>query len=264
MSIVLPVCMAKAKESKNPFFIELYILNLRTGVTRLAACDENIVFAGETYLAAPFQRGDIGRNLDTINDSVEISMADCSHEMLQFVMNGFDFRGCNATIMRIQYPESLKNPNAVQLVFSGFIDEPSFSNGMLSAKINARLPEINCPNRNYRLACNSEFGDSECGMSLAREDLAVTGRKGNTLILNVSHEKDYWKDGVISVDGESRVVSSSSGYNVTVNVGFAHETIGKSAALTRGCNKTVERCKAYDNMKNYSGFPAIPFESVYR
>ena len=265
MSIVLPVCMAKAKESKNPFFIELYILNLRTGVTRLAACDENIVFAGETYLATPFQRGDIGRNLDTINDSVEISMADGpNNEMLQFLMNGFDFRGCSATIMRIQYPESLKNPNAVQLVFSGFIDEPSFSNGMLSAKINARLPEINCPNRNYRLACNSEFGDSECGMSLAREDLAVTGRKGNTLILNVSHEKDYWKDGVISVDGESRVVSSSSGYNVTVNVGFAHETIGKSAALTRGCNKTVERCKAYGNMRNYSGFPAIPFESVYR
>ena len=60
MSIVLPVCMAKAKESNNPFFIELYILNLRTGVTRLAACDENITFAGETYLAVPVQRGDIG------------------------------------------------------------------------------------------------------------------------------------------------------------------------------------------------------------
>ena len=264
MSITLPVCMAKAKESNNPFFIELYILNLRTGVTRLAACDENITFAGETYLAVPVQRGDIGRNLDTINDAVEISLADCSYEMLQFVMNGFDFRGCTATILRIQYPDSLKNANAVQLVFSGFIDEPSFSNGMLSAKINARMPEINCPNRNYRLACNSEFGDSECGMSLAREDVAVTGRKGNTLTLSVSHVKDYWKDGVISVEGESRVVSSSSGNTVTVNVGFAHETVGKSAALVRGCNKTVERCKTYGNMKHYSGFPAIPFESVYR
>ena len=264
MSIVLPVCMAKAKESNNPFFIELYILNLRTGVTRLAACDENITFAGETYLAVPVQRGDIGRNLDTINDAVEISIADCSYEMLQFVMNGFDFRGCTATILRIQYPDSLKNANAVQLVFSGFIDEPSFSNGMLSAKLNARMPEINCPNRNYRLACNSEFGDSECGMDLAKESVAVTGRMGNVITIDVSHEKDYWKDGVISVEGESRVISSSSGNTVTINVGFAHDAEGKSAELSRGCNKTVERCKKYGNMKHYSGFPAIPFESAYR
>ena len=264
MSVVLPVCMAQAKESKNPFFIELYILNLRTGISRLAACDEDIVFAGEKYMAVPFQRGDIGRNLDTINDSIEISLADCSYEMLRFVMNGFDFRGCTATILRIQYPESLKNPNVVQLVFSGFIDEPSFSNGVLSAKLNARLPEINCPNRNYRLACNSEFGDSECGMSLGKETVAITGRTRNIISLGVSHEKDYWKDGVITVEGESRVVSSSSGNTVTVNVGFAHEVMGKSAELIRGCNKTVARCKSYGNMNHYSGFPAIPFESVYR
>ena len=126
------------------------------------------------------------------------------------------------------------------------------------------MPEINCPNRNYRLACNSEFGDSECGMSLAREYASVTARSGNVITVAVSHDKDYWKDGVITVEGESRVISSSNGNTVTVNVGFAHEVRGKSAELTRGCNKTVERCKAYGNMKNYSGFPAIPFESVYR
>ncbi|BAL85090.1 hypothetical protein SELR_pSRC300170 (plasmid) [Selenomonas ruminantium subsp. lactilytica TAM6421] len=264
MSVVLPVCMAKAKESGNPFFIELYILNLRTGITRLAACDENIEFAGATYLAVPFQRGDIARNLDTINDSVNISVADCSHEMLQFVMNGFDFRGCSATIVRIQYPESLSNPNALQLVFSGFIDEPTFSDGVLSAKINARLPEINCPNRNYRLACNSEFGDAECCMDLGKENVMVTNVQGSTITLDMDYKEDYWKDGVITVEGESRVISSSSGADIVVNVGFAHDIVGKQAEVVRGCNKTVERCKAYGNMKHYSGFPAIPFESVYR
>ena len=265
MSVSLPICMAQEKESGNPFFIELYVIELRTGVLRLAACDENVIYNGMEYIAVPFQRGDVKRSKDNITDSVEITLGDCSYELLSFVMNGFDFRGCNATVFKIMYPDSLKDPSVAKWVFSGFIDEPSFTGGSFSCQIVARMPEINCPNRNFRLACNSEFGDAECGMSLSTETLSVKSVNGCTIKLSQSYPSNYWKDGVITITGESRTITSSNNDSVTVNVGFAQLNLnGSSATLRRGCDKTVARCKQYNNMQHYGGFPAIPFESTYR
>ena len=47
MPSTLPVQMSVAKESGNPFFVELYVLELRNGITRIAACDEDIIYNGE-------------------------------------------------------------------------------------------------------------------------------------------------------------------------------------------------------------------------
>lgn len=261
--ITLPVSMAKSKESGNPFFIELYVLQLRDGVMRIAATDENILYNNEEYTAVPFQRGEVTTSMDNLTDSCEVSLGDCSYELLKYVIEGFDFRGCNAMIFRIQYPASLKDPTIVQPVFAGYIDEPSYSNGEFTCKVKSRLPEIECPNRNFRMACNSSFGDEECGMSLAEETMSVVSTASNTVTLEKSHDKNYWKDGVISVGGESRIITESSGDTITLNVNFVQDITGHSATLRRGCNKTVEACRAFGNMKHYSGFPAIPFESNY-
>ncbi len=269
MSVTLPACMQKEKESGNPFFIELYILELRTGTLRLAACDENVVYNDMEYLAIPFQRGEVKRSRDNITDSVELTISDSSenhaYDLLSFVMNGFDFRGCNVTIFKIQYPDSLTDPTIAKWVFSGFIDEPAFTGGTFSCQVVSRMPEINCPNRNYRLACNSEFGDEECGLSKEETTLAIKKVDFCTLWLSRSYNNNYWKDGVITIRGESRVITSSSGDTVTVNATFCQLNVaGASATLRRGCDKTVKRCREYGNMKHYGGFPAIPFESVYK
>ena len=264
MSEILPVEMQKAKDSGNPFFIELYALHLRDGVTRVAACDENIVYNGEEFIAVPFKRGEITKSMDNITDSCEVSLGDCNDDILRFLADGFDFRGCAAEIVRIQYPDSLTNPNIVQWVFGGYIDEPSFSDGTFTCKIKQHLPNIECPNRNYAMACSSEFGDEECGMSLDKTICTVQSVAGSTLTLNKSFDSDKWKDGVVSITGESRVITRSNGKTVTMNVDFAQNPVGKQVTLIRGCNKTAARCRQYKNMRNFSGFPAIPFESVYR
>ena len=54
---ILPVSMKKAKESENPFFIELYRIYLKTGTIRICNCDVVITFAGETYYPVPIERG---------------------------------------------------------------------------------------------------------------------------------------------------------------------------------------------------------------
>lgn len=265
MSDVLPVSMSTAKEQEENFFIELYVLQLRTGVVRIAACDENIMFDGDEYVAVPFQRQNIVRSMDNITDSVEISLADCSYELLSFVMNGFDFRGCTATIFRIQYPDSLTDNTISQWIFSGYIDNPAYSNGVFTCKIVSRFPEIECPNRTYQLACNSDFGDEDCTKSLDETNITITAATGNTVTINVTKDSDYWKNGVITVLGESRIIERSSGNVLTLNVNFIQSNlIGKAGTVCRGCNKTTNDCRRHNNLQHYNGFPAIPFENVYR
>lgn len=52
--IILPQKMSEMKDSDATFFIELYIVNLKTGTIYLAATDTDITFAGQTYMAIPF------------------------------------------------------------------------------------------------------------------------------------------------------------------------------------------------------------------
>jgi hypothetical protein len=264
--IILPVKMQEMKDSNETFFIELYIINLPSGTIYLAATDEDIMFNGTKYIAVPFQRQDITRSMDNITDSCNITLGDVGWGLLAYVTNGLDWRCAVCTIIRIQYPDSLTDPSIVEWVFTGRIDEPSFAENTFSCRLVQVFPEVQCPNRTSQLACNSEFGDDECQMKLSAENVIITGvENGNVIVLAKSFPDKYWQNGVISCEGEARNISVSSGNKVTINVNFMQSPIvGKTAELRRGCNKTVDDCKRFNNLKNYSGFPAIPVTSVYR
>ena len=264
--IVLPVSMQQMKDSNQTFFIELYSMTMPSGdVVNMAATDEDIMYNGYKFIAVPFQRQSITKSMDNITDSCSISVSDVDWNLLSYVVNGWDFRGAHCTIFRIQYPDSLTDPQIVQWVFSGRIDEPSFAEGTFSCKITQVFPEVQCPNRSYQLACNSEFGDAECGASLATENVAIVDVNENIITLGKSYEENYWRNGVAKCDGEARVIEKSIGDTITLNVNFLQELDGKSIELSRGCNKSVDDCKnRFDNLAHYSGFPAIPFESTYR
>ena len=194
------------------------------------------------------------------------------------MVNGFDFRGAMATMVRIQYPESLEDPKIYEWIYAGTIDEPSFAEGTFSCKLQTVFPQVQCPNRGYQLACNSEFGDAECGYRPAEMTAVVTGVKGNKLTVRIKvndaywnsgvdmgNASNYWKNGVITIAGESRIIENSYGESLTINVNFLQDNIvGKVATLKQGCDKSHERCAYYGNTIHYGGFPAIPFESVWR
>ena len=265
MAITLPVCMKEMKESAQTFFIELYTIELRTGTIYLAACDEDIVYHGNKYMAVPIQRESVVRSMDNITDSCNLTISDVDYSLLAYVCNGFDFRGCNATIIRIQYPDSLKDPAIFEWVYSGNIDEPAFSDGTFSCKLQTVFPQIECPNRSYQLACNSEFGDAECGYTPYESNENVVSYKDNKVVISTSFPNNYWRGGVITIEGESRIIEQNIGAELTLNVNFIQEKIvNKVAHLRQGCDKSHERCKYYNNQVHYGGFLAIPFESVYR
>lgn len=267
MAITLPVCMEKMKDSAQTFFVELYTIELRTGTVHLAAADMDVSYNGINYIAVPIQRESVTRSMDNITDSCNLTIGDVDYGMLAFVCNGFDFRGSMATIIRIQIPESLSDPSIFEWVYAGSIDEPSFANGTFSCKLQTVFPQINCPNRCFQLACNSEFGDDECGHTPETITCTVTGASGNVIWMDNTSPwaGAIWKNGVVTIDGESRIIEQNDNHSILVNVNFLQDGIvGKTATMKQGCDKSRERCYMYNNLQHYSGFPAIPFESVYR
>jgi uncharacterized phage protein (TIGR02218 family) len=266
--IILPQKMSEMKDSDATFFIELYIVKLKTGTIYLAATDTDITFAGQTYMAIPFQRETIDRSMDNVIDSCEISLGDGDYDKLAYLSNGFDFRGADVTIFKISYPDSLEDDTIKSISFMGYINSCSYSDGVFSFSLNTRLPNIEVPNRSCQLCCNSEFGDAECGISLEETNVELAnGSTNSNILLSSTYETNYWKDGVIFIKGESRLILSNEGNKIVVNYSFLQSDIkgGMEATLIRGCDKTKESCRdRFDNMKNFSGFPAIPFENVYR
>ena len=264
--MTIPVSLQQMKDKGETFFIELYEVSLRTGTIYLAACDEEIEFNGHTYIAVPFERGEISKSIDQVTDQCSISIGDIDDNRLAYIMNGFDFRGCAALITRIAYPESLED-NQGFYVFYGYLDNPAYEDGVFSCTIKSYFPSVEAPCRTYQVSCNSAFGDCICGMEKNRTVLEIVSvSEVGIITVNESYSDDYWKDGTASISGESRLITASSGQTIQVNYSFLQgDLVGKNIILERGCDKTFDTCKnRYDNLKRFSGFPAIPFESQYR
>lgn len=259
-----PVEMQKAKESQAPFFVELYVLELRTGISYIAACDEDIEFNGNIFTAIPFSRDDITRSADNLFDETSVTLGDVDDSKLAYVLSGFDFRGAKVAIFKIQYPDSLKNPKLVLPMFIGYLDSPSYSNGVFSCSLRSMFPTAQVPRREFQLQCNSDYGDDNCKMPYSPIEAKITGVSKNTLTLNKNISEVY-KYGIATVLGESRNILSVSGNKITTGINFLQDgLVGKTINLQRGCDKTKECCGKIGNLIHFCGFPAVPFESVYR
>lgn len=261
----IPVEMEKAKDSNAPFFIELYVLKLRTGLSYIAACDEDIVFNGQTFVHIPFSREDITRSADNLFDETQVHLGDVDGTKLSYVLNGFDFRGCEVGIWKIQYPDSLKDGSCLP-IFIGYLDSPSYSEGVFSCTLRSIFPTVNTPQRLYQTQCNSNFGDANCTLERKQYNVKITNvsTEGNVLTVERSFDKDFFSFGMAIICGESRNIIGNDRNNITLGINFLQsDLVGQYVILERGCDKTKECCKKFNNLKHFSGFPAIPFEANY-
>ena len=246
--------------------IDIYDISLRTGMIHICNTNVDITFEGNKYISIPIEREDISRSVDDIDEDVKITMADATTEQLQFIIAGFEFRGCPVRIRQIFYPESLSDNSIFRDCFYGYIDNPAFQNGEFSCTLRSRIPKITVPRRTYQSLCNCKFADSVCQMDSAR----ITGKitsviSNNQITIDINKSEGFWRNGIITIEGESRMIQKSEGSLITTFYPFfATVSAGMQFAIQRGCDKTFTSCNAFGNIEHFTGFPAIPFETIYR
>lgn len=267
MSISLPVAMAEAKESGSAFFIELYKIELPSYTLYLCNADQDIDFAGQTFLGYPIERGEITKTVDSRVDNCDITISNTNDYFTLALLNGKNFLGCRAWIGRILYPDSLSDPNLVTLTFYGQIDSPELqADGTFKCSIVSDIPNMdNCRTMNY--TCSNKFGDDNCRHSIGTVSGSCTISTENIngvdrqAISSDSLGSTYWKDAIITIDGLSRRVISYTDNKVYVEYAFP-DGIDTSNGFTicQNCDKTPSSCDSYNNRVNYGGFLFIPFE----
>lgn len=267
---ILPVRFKNMAESAASFFIELYTINLTTGIIRLCNCDKVITYNGNDYQPVPVQRGSIKSSVDSKIDNVELKIADTDLSKISALINGFDFRGCYCEIDRIQYPDSIYNPELVMLVFYGYLDTPTYSNGEFTVQIKASLPYTNKPNRTTQYYCNSIFGDEECKLSKSPKNIQIDTylSKPNKIFITTDMSEfpiGYYAGGLLTIGYETKVIQEDyypEGQPLRlITTTYPFEgTLQANGTLERNCDKTPETCRKYNNMKNYGGFLSVPKE----
>lgn len=264
--VELDEVLKEAKEKTHLSVIELYDISLRTGTAYLCNTDKDIIFEGHKYISVPLEREEISQSTDNIDDSMKIKMADATTEQLQYIIAGFDFRGCTVRVRQILYPESLNDNSISREVFYGYIDNPAYENGEFSCTLRSRLHKVTVPRRTYQMMCNSQFGDVICQMDKARQSGKLAKIiQSSTLIIDITKEDNYWNNGIMTIEGESRMIRKSERNVIqTYYPFFATLKEGQTYTIERGCDKTATNCGRYNNLERFTGCPSIPFEDVYR
>ena len=250
----------------NLCIVDIYDISLRTGDIFICNTDRDIMFEGKKYLAIPVQREEISRSVDNIDNDVKITMADATTDQLQFIIAGFDFRGCKVKIRQIVYPDSTYNDQLYRDCFYGYIDNPAYENGQFSCTLRARIPKVTVPRRTYQSTCNCKFGDALCGLDIDRTNgLIEYVSADNQIVIDAVKADDYWQNGIITIEGETRMIRASKGGIITTFYPFfSNIRVGMHYTVQRGCDKTFTSCKKFDNLQHFTGFPSIPYETIYR
>lgn len=264
--INLPINMKEQIESGSVFTIELYEVYMPNTVLRFCACDENIEYNGQTYLAVPVQRGEISKNVDLTADTCELSVSNTTDYFTQLLFSGMNFIGSKVYIYQILYPDALTDINNIRLMFYGIVDTPELTtDGVFKVQVINDMPLVT-GGRKMHLPCNADFGDSICGVNKMRltgsivEHVDKKELKLSSLQDSQTSYKD-WVHGIILINGEGRFITDvkKEGW-IHVEYPFLQNIEHAKFEMVQGCDKTQTDCDRYNNRMKYSGFPSVPYE----
>lgn len=69
--------------------------------------------------------------------------------------------------------------------------------------------------------------------------------------------------GVAQVPQERRMVVSHVGNTIVLTSAIAGLAVGSKFSIYKGCNRTLDACKSFNNAPNFGGFPYIPLKNIY-
>lgn len=119
------------------------------------------------------------------------------------------------------------------------------------------------PTPRYQAPCNHIFTDARCGVAAGTvtETVTVTAVVSNVITVSgmTFTQAELLAGMVTAASGESRMITSVVGSDITVSYPFSNIAVAESADLVKGCDHSFAGgCTTYSNIVNYGGFPVVP------
>uniref|UniRef100_A0A6M3JBI8 Bacteriophage phiJL001 Gp84 C-terminal domain-containing protein n=1 Tax=viral metagenome TaxID=1070528 RepID=A0A6M3JBI8_9ZZZZ len=280
MSRDLSSNLVTATEASESRPLELYIIHLDSATLYFAAHDTNIDFYdlngdAQTYTAVAISRNDISSNIDIQVDTMTVRLNNVNRAMSSYIANN-NFRGRRLVCLKV-FSDYLTNPDDYTVIFDGLMDKPVLVETQMQVSVVSRAGTLHLktPRRMYQVACNWEFGTTECGYDLEATGISgQTASSGNTTTFwddSRSEANDYFKHGEIlwvsaGLNSDAkRKITISSGTKFVMDYALpSGVNNGDTYTMKRGCPKTHLWCSGLSNLDNYGGFSNIPFEIILR
>lgn len=236
--------------------------------------DKALTFDGTTYEAASgFTASDIKDSLGLSVDNLEVTGALSSTTLTDGDLAAGRYDDARIEIYRVNWSDTSQRV----LMRSGSIGEVRRSGTSFTAELRGLAHYLQQPKgRLLQLTCDADLGDARC-----KVDLSSPAFRGTGTILSASSARRFTVSGLADFENGffSRGLFTftsgvSAGLQIEVKSHMKLGTIdaielwvdaegppaaGDAFAVTAGCDKRVETCKArFSNVINFRGFPSMP------
>lgn len=243
-------------------FAELYTFAIAGEIWRYTSYQKDIVFGGDTFLAANIKRSEWSNESELSPQKVKITVP-LEEFISQFVAN-YPVLRVNLDIVRW----FVDDVAAYFLLFSGELGSIVITkNGAeLTYESASLLYTAKIPRVTHQAACNNALFDSVCALDefVYRVSLAGVTVSGTSITHATigTFPNDYFQWGYVKTTNEDyRLITGHTGTTITIQSEFSDTTLKTGDNLTAwpGCDKARATCSGkFSNSDNFVGFPWIP------
>ena len=220
-----------------------------------------VQYNGKTYIPAPLRLSEAKfRGTESVSFSIEIGMA-IRHQIPNL------FSSLILSDLIVQIGELNLDTDDYTLIARGQVSAVERTKDVLRLTIQAFSPlEYDFPPLSFSSLCPHRFCDRNCGVVLNDIVLNVTSYSVSndlyTLTSDAFSASPYpLKGGVVEVITEDfygvYIIADHSGNKITLVSPFTAPST-PPLKLYPACDKTLESCQKFNNVRHFAGFPFIP------
>lgn len=235
--------------------------------------DRDLVFDGVIFAAATgFTASEVASSLGMSVDNLEVQGALAAAAITEADLAAGVYDGSTVELWRVNWSATDQRV----LMRKGTLGEVSRGELAFTAELRGLAHALQQPGgRTFQRLCDADVGDARCGV-----DLDQAAFKGTGTVDAVTDDRVLTVSGLATFDGGwfnggkltwtsgsnaaciAEVKAHAKGSSVTLTLwqrAPKQVQAGDTFAVTAGCDKTFETCKArFDNAVNFRGFPHMP------
>lgn len=231
---------------------------------RYTSARRDVVFGGQTYVAAPIRRDATSES--SVVDPPQFTI-ECAYDLAVVQANSFSAappQGLAVSITRVQ-----EVSGASLLWWSGFVTSINVTGRVAKLVVPSAIDDAlgtTLPGAYFQATCNHHLYDGMCTVNRSFFKLSTTlaaPPSGTGLVVASigGHPDGYYAGGEVvhTSSGQRRTILQQLGTAVTVTIGFRGALNGDAVDLYAGCDHLVTTCRdKFGNVPNFGGFPYVP------